>query len=90
MVRNHLTAYLSWETILKWKRRRQPDGSVAKTAPYAYGSDQVTLFHHACPGDILWIISAPRFSHYQLPPSLIARLAVTKVIDQESPQASEP
>jgi len=80
----HLLVYLSWETIRHWKRD-YPAGRVGDRAPYAYGSDQVRLGRLARPEDVVWVLSAPRFAHYRLPPSLIARLQVDCVVDQRAP-----
>jgi hypothetical protein len=81
---HHLLVYVSWDTIRSWKQQ-YPSGKVAEKAPYAYGSDQVRLGRLARPGDVVWVLSAPRFGGYRLPPSLIARLQVAQVVDQRSP-----
>jgi hypothetical protein len=82
----HLLVYLSWETIRRWKRDYPAGGRrLDDKAPYAYGSDQVRLFRLARPGDVVWVLSSPRFARYRLPPSLIARLQVSQVVDQYEP-----
>jgi hypothetical protein len=80
----HLLVYLSWETVRRWKHD-YPAGRMDDKAPYAYGSDQARLFRLARPGDVVWVLSSPRFAHYRLPPSLIARLQVNQVVDQYAP-----
>ena len=82
----HLLVYLSWETIRRWKQD-YPSGKVGEKAPYAYASDQVRLGRLARPGDVVWVLSAPRFARYRLPPSLIARLQVDRLVDQRAPGA---
>jgi hypothetical protein len=81
----HLLVYVSWDVIRRWKRGRRPDPPVAAAAPYAYGSAQVRLARLARPGDVIWVLTAPRFAGYRLPPSLIARLQVAQVVDRQTP-----
>ncbi len=81
----HLLVYVSWEVIRRWKRGRRPDRPVAADAPYAYGSAQIRLARLARPGDVVWVLTAPRFAGYRLPPSLIARLQVAQVADRQTP-----
>lgn len=87
MKRHHFIVYVTWSVIQKWKRRHRTDGSdeTQPELPYAYASNQVRLFRRAKPGDVVWVLSSPHFSGYRLPPSLIARLKVSKIVDQQSP-----
>ncbi len=89
MAKRNLLVYLTWETLIQWKKERKPGRNINEDAPYAYGSDQIRLYKLARPGDVLWVICSPRFGPYRLPPSLIARLVVSKVVDQEDPKINE-
>jgi hypothetical protein len=81
----HLLVYLSWETIRRWKQDYPPGDQIGDKAPFAYGSDQARLGRLARPGDVLWVLSSPRFARYRLPPTLVARLQVERLVDQRAP-----
>ncbi|MFQ5771984.1 MAG: toll/interleukin-1 receptor domain-containing protein [bacterium] len=84
----HLLVFLKWDELLAWKRQRKPDRSLAEEAPYAYGSAQVRI-SRARPRDVVWVVTAPRFAEYRLPPSLVARLQVRRVVDRKKLTAAE-
>ncbi len=87
----HLMVYVKWSVIREWKRRRPSEEAdqTRPALPFAYASNQVRLFQRARPGDVVWVLSAPRFASYRLPPSLIARLQVRQVVDRQSPASAD-
>lgn len=87
----HLMVYVKWPVIQEWKRRQRSErfDLTEPALPFAYASDQVRLFQRARPGDVVWVLSAPRFADYRLPPSLIARLQVHDVVDRQSPCSAD-
>lgn len=79
--RAHWMVYLKWELLSAWKHRARGERTTTEAVPYAYGSAQVRL-SAARRGDVVWVVTSPRFDQYRLPPSLIARLNVQKVLDR--------
>jgi hypothetical protein len=81
----HYVAYLLWNVREDWNRLREQARDAGPLYPFAFGSNWRSFPKFIRNGTILWIVSAPlyrgkdRRSEYRLPPTLIARLAVSSV-----------
>jgi hypothetical protein len=78
-------AYLLWNVREDWNRLREQARDRGPLYPFAFGSNWRSFPTFIVNGTILWVVSAPlyrredRRSEYRLPPTLIARLAVSSV-----------
>jgi len=91
--RNHVLVYVDWEWIRAWKREELSRGvrkkeKVNRHHPYVYGSSNTTFGSYVKSGSIIWIWTCPEYADkpriHRLPPSLVARLHVKKVVSWES------
>lgn len=82
----HWMTFINWSTIVGWKRRMldaMPEGGVQ---PYQYSSNNLRFLQIKA-GDVLWVVSTPRFGvrgkptlHGRArPPAVMARLRITKM-----------
>jgi TIR domain len=85
----HWLKYVRWDVIAGW-RKRSPDAGGERRYPYAFGSQDPAF--RAISGGVLWLVSAPRYGEYRLPPSLIARLHITEVVaaDEAAARGVDP
>ena len=81
----HWMIFVRWSTVADWKRSQRDllAGGAGRGGelPYQYGSDQ-PAFRRLQPGDVLWIVTTPRFdgaAGRARPPSVMARLRVKEV-----------
>jgi hypothetical protein len=74
----HWVKYVRWDVIQRW--RTGSDGG-EHVFPFAYGSRDPAF--PGIRGGTLWLVSAPRYGRYRMPPSLIARLHITDVVPRD-------
>jgi hypothetical protein len=83
---NHFIVYVLWEIILDWKAMEVMGGRLSKRErlkPYAYGTDAKGIPDKIKKGDIVWVLTIPKYGKYSSYPSLNAMMTVSQVIDQE-------
>ena len=82
--------YVKWRTIVEWKRRMKPDREPGQREyPFQYASNGRS-FREIKAGDILWVVTNPRFSKSgrpvtygrSIPIAVMARLRVRTVCCQ--------
>jgi hypothetical protein len=71
----HIAKYVKWERVESWKDRVRVAGDRAKDGyPYAFASEDDAFLGFV--GDILWLVTLPRYGGYRQAPSLVARLGI--------------
>jgi hypothetical protein len=78
--------FVKWKTIVNWKRRALRATIGDRSEPYQYSSDNYR-FLEIDPGDVLWIVTTPRFGASgkpsirgrARPPAVMARLRVARL-----------
>jgi len=85
--RNHFIAYVRWDIVLEWKKEEIKAGRLSKknqVKPYAYGTDAEEISDKIEKGDILWILTIPKYGEFSSYPSLNAMIVVKEIIDQKN------
>ena len=89
-MQTHWMIYVKWRTIVEWKRRMKPDREPGQREyPFQYASNGRS-FREIKAGDILWVVTNPRFSKSgrpvtygrSIPIAVMARLRVRTVCCQ--------
>ena len=81
----HWIKYVRWDVIQAWRHHAMRSSAGQLAYPFAYGSTEKAM--PDIEGGVLWLISAPRYGRYRMPPSLIARLDVRAVVRPDSQAA---
>ena len=82
----HWMVFVNWKTITAWKDNRRDERIHGSGYPYQYGSNS-RRFLEIEPGDVLWIVTTPRFGARgqptnkgrARPPAIMARLRVARL-----------
>lgn len=87
----HYIAYVKWDLILDWKKDEISKNRFDKEnqiKPYAHGTSSNGAVNIK-KGDILWVITIPKYGVYSSYPSLNARFVIDENINQESAAGTE-
>lgn len=84
MATTHWMVYVKWTTVIGWKRRMVEAREHGGIHPYQYSSNSLR-FRQIESGDILWVVTTPKFnkagrpssSGRARPPAVMARLRIT-------------
>ena len=82
----HWMVFVNWGTVVGWKRSMRDAVAHGGVYPYQYSSDNVR-FLQIKPGDVLWVVSTPRFDARgkpsmrgrARPPAVMARLRIQRM-----------